>query len=102
MTICNSFFFIVKNLKINENNNALILNNLFFKTMDQTNIISTNKFIKSCFFIVNNQKEQTTSNNDLELGKRQIQEIIKNEIKKENINLSFFNAEFYSHFNNLL
>ena len=100
MTICNSFFFIVKNLKINENNNALILNNLFFKTMDQTNIISTNKFIKSCFFIVNNQKEQTTSNNDLELGKRQIQEIIKNEIKKENINLSFFNAEFYSHFNN--
>ena len=100
MTICNSFFFIVKNLRIKESNNALILNNLFLKTMDQTNIISSNKFIKSCFFIVNNEKEQTTSDIDLESGKRQIQGIIKNEIEKENINLSFFNAEFYSHFNN--
>ena len=100
MTICNSFFFIVKNLKINENSNALILNNLFSKTMDQTNIISSNKFLKSCFFIVNNEKEQTTKEYDLELGKKQIQEIIKNETEKEDIKLCFFNAEYYSNFNN--
>jgi hypothetical protein len=100
MTICNSFFFIVKNLKISEKNNALILNNLFFKTMDQTNIISSNKFLKSCFFIVNNEKEQATEEYDLELGKKQIQEIIKNEIEKKDIKLCFFNAEYYSNFNN--
>ena len=100
MTICNSFFFIVKNLKINESNNALILRNLFLKTMDQTNILSSNNFIKSCFFIVNNEKDQTKTSIDLELGKKQIQGIIKGEIEKENINLSFFNAEFYAKFNN--
>jgi hypothetical protein len=104
MTICNSFLFIVKNLKINEKINAIVLNNLFYTTMNQTNSISSSKFIGSCFFIVNNEKNQTTTENDLEIGKKQIKEIIKSqrekEKEKENIKLSFFNAQYYSLYNN--
>ena len=100
MTICNSFLFIVKNLKINENSNAIVLNNLFYTIMNQTNSISSSKFIESCFFIVNNEKNQTTTENDLEIGKKQIKEIIKSQREKENIKLSFFNAQYYSLYNN--
>ena len=98
MTMCNSFVFVVKNLKINEKNNSIILNNLFYKTKDQANIFSLKDFLNSCLFIINNDKEQTTTDNDLDLGKIQIQEVIKNEIGKENIKLRFFNAEIYSNY----
>ena len=114
MTICNSFLFIVKNLKINEKINAKVLNNLFYKTMNQTNIFSSNNYLESCLFIVNNEKEQTTTENDLELGKKQIKEMIQiqtakekdkekekeKDKDKENIKLCFFNAHYYSLYNN--
>ena len=102
MSICNSFFFIVRNLIIKENKNAIILNTLFKNTMDHTDIISSNRFIKSCFFIINNDIKQYITENELKDGKQQIKQTINNKIEDINIKLSFFNAQYYSNYYNSL
>ena len=100
-SICNSFFFVVRNLKLNQNDNGILINKIFNHAKKNKNIIDTDCFIKSCVFIVNNDKTQKTSNIDLEEGKQQISMILP-AAKKSNINLTFFNAKYYLNYSNHL
>ena len=102
LSICNSFFFIIRNLKINENDNAIKINKFLRQAKKKKGIFSLDFFLKSCVFIVNNDSNQSTNEEDLNVGKEQIMNIIPNIINKENINLSFFNAEFYKNYYNYL
>jgi len=97
MSICNSFIFTIKNSVIKENNNQIILNSLFNEAKEQKQILPS-LFIKSCLFILNNDRSQSINAKDVEKAKEDINYMIK-DIKKENINLCFYNAKYYSKYN---
>ena len=96
MSICNTFIFIVRNSVIKENDAKKILDSMFTQAKEQKNKLS-NRFIKSCLFILNNDNQQSTGDKDKEIAKNDIKDIIKG-IEKENINLTFFNAKYYSNY----
>ena len=93
MSICNSFIFVVRNSVIKENNAKIVLDSIFNQAKEQKNKL-TSQFIKSCLFILNNDKDQSTTKDDLERAKGDIQSIIKG-INSDDINLCFFNAKYY-------
>ena len=95
-SICNSFMFVVRNSLIKEEHNQNAFRNIFNQVMQQKNEFSSG-FIKSCLFILNNDDTQEINEKELEKSKEDIQYIIKN-IKKEDLNVCFFNAKFYSNF----
>ena len=96
MSICNGFIFVVRNSVIKENDTKKILDSMFTQAKEQKNKFS-NRFIKSCLFIFNNDNKQTTEKKDLDIAKNDIKDIIKGLIE-ENINLTFFNAKYYSNY----
>ena len=99
MSICNSFVFITKNSVIKENNQKSILDKIFGLAKEQKKLIASS-FIESCLFIFNNFESQKTTEDDINRGKDDIEQIIPG-IDKQKINLCFFNAKRYSiYFNN--
>ena len=96
MSICNAFIFVIKNSVINENDTKEILDLMFTQAKQQKNKLS-NRFIKSCLFVLNNINQQSTGDKDIEIAKNDIKNIIKG-VEKENINITFFNAKFYSNY----
>ena len=96
MSICNAFIFVVRNSVIKENDTKKILDSMFTQAKEQKNKFA-NRFIKSCLFIFNNDNKQSTEKNDLEIAKNDIKDIIKG-LEAENINLTFFNAKYYSNY----
>ena len=97
MSICNSFFFTIKNSVIKENNNQIVLNSLFNEAKEQKQILPS-LFIKSCLFILNNDRSQSSDKKDVDKAKEDINYLIKG-INKDNINLCFYNAKYYSNYN---
>ena len=100
LNISNSFIFTVRNSLIKENNTKLVLDLMFNQITTQKNKLYSG-FIKYCLFILNNDNSQTNSKNDLDKAKKDIKYIISgdneiNENNKEEINLCFFNAKYYS------
>ena len=93
MSICNTFIFVVRNSIIKEKSKKDILDKLFIQSMRNKEKLPSG-FIKSCLFVFNNDREQTTTKNDLDMAKRDIRSIIKR-IPQEDINACFFNAKFY-------
>ena len=91
MSICNSFIFTVRNSVIKENNQKLILNEIFQKIKEEKKIFSSS-FMKSCLFVLNNDENQTTTKEDLQKARNDISELTK---VKDNINLCFYNAKRY-------
>ena len=85
--------FVVRNSLIKEEHNQNAFRNIFNQVMQQKNEFSSG-FIKSCLFILNNDDTQEINEKELEKLKENIQYIIKN-IKKEDLNVCFFNAKFY-------
>ena len=93
MSICNSFIFVVRNSVIKENSAKIVLDSIFNQAKEQKNKL-TSQFIKSCLFILNNDQSQSTTKDDLERAKGDMQSIIKG-INSDDINLCFFNAKYY-------
>ena len=93
MSICNSFIFVIRNTVIKESNTKKVLDSIFNQAKEQKNKL-TSKFIKSCFFVLNNDQNQETTQDELEKAKKDIQTVI-NGINSNDINLCFFNAKYY-------
>ena len=98
MGISNSFIFTIKNSIIKDNNNQIALNTIFNEAKHQKKILPS-LFIKSCLFIVNNDKSGTISQKDLDRAKEDIKYLIKCS-NKDNINICFYNAKYYSKYSN--
>ena len=96
ISICNSFIFTIKNSIIKDNNNQIILNSLYNEAKEQKNILQS-LFIKSCLFILNNDKPQTNNKEDSDKAKKDIIYII-NGTNEDDINLCFYNAKYYSNY----
>ena len=71
MSICNAFIFVVRNSVIKENDTKKILDSMFNQIKEQKNKLS-NRFIKSCLFVLNNDNKQSTGENDIEIAKNDI------------------------------
>jgi len=103
LSICNSFIFVVRNSVIKENSCQRQLNSLF-EYAQQNCFIS--KFVKSSLFILNNDLDQSTTENDLNQVCDDIIQMIYNknmnldDIKnlRKDIKLCFFNAKYYYNF----
>ena len=98
MGISNSFIFTIKNSIIKDNNNQIILNTIFNEAKYQKKVLPS-LFIKSCLFIINNDKSESISQKDIDRAKEDIKYLIK-DTKKDNINLCFYNAKYYSKYSN--
>ena len=103
INISSSFIFVLKNAVIKENNTKSILDYIFNETKVQKKQVSSG-IINSCSFILNNEKSQSTGEEDLIKAKKDIQQIIGYEYEKDqnDINLSFFNAKYYIDYCNIL
>ncbi len=97
MSICNSFVFVVKNSVIKENSSQIKLKSIFEQAQIQKKKFA-NEFIKSCLFILNNELEQKTTEDELNIAKEDIKTIINNIDDVNNIKLCFFNAKFYENY----
>ena len=96
MGFSSCFIFIVRNSIIKENNTKRIIDNIFDLAKKQKEKIYSG-IIKSCLFILNNDKSQTTSENDLDKAKKDIKDIITidSSLNINEINLCFFNGLYY-------
>ena len=95
--ISSAFIFVLRNSIIKENKTKQIIENIFEQTKIEKKKIYSG-IIKSCSFILNNDNSQTTNDIDIELAKKDIQEIIdldKDTIDTNNINLCFFNGRYF-------
>ena len=95
MSICNSFIFVVRNSVIKEQKNKELLEDIFTQARNQKNKLSSG-FIKNCLFVLNNDNSQTTTKEDIDNAKRDINELIK--VNENDINSIFFNAKFYGNY----
>ena len=91
-----SFFFILKNSIIKENNTKIILDSIYnqAKVLQKKIYSGMNNL---CLFILNNDNSQTTTENDLEIAKKDISEIIKVDDPRD-LKLCFYNAKYYSQY----
>ena len=98
MSISNSFIFTIKDGVIKDNNNQNALSSLFNEAKKQKQSLSS-LFIKSCVFISNNFNSHSTSQNDLDKAKDELN-YLSDAINKDKINLCFYNAQYYSNYIN--
>ena len=96
MSICNSFIFVVRNSVIKEKNAKRILDSIFQQAKEQKKKLSS-QFIKSCLFVLNNDINQSSTEEDINKAKGDIRNIIKG-VEEKDINLCFFNAKYYSNY----
>ena len=96
MSICNSFIFVVRNSVIKEKNAKRILDSIFQQAKEQKKKLSS-QFIKSCLFVLNNDIDQSSTEEDINKAKGDIRNIIKG-VEEKDINLCFFNAKYYSNY----
>ncbi len=96
MSICNSFIFVVRNSVIKEKNAKRILDSIFQQAKEQKNKLSS-QFIKSCLFVLNNDVNQSATQEDINKAKGDIRNIIKG-VEEKDINLCFFNAKYYTNY----
>ena len=92
ISICNSFIFVSRNSVIKSKETKFALDS-FLKAKENKKQFSS-QLIKSSMFIFNIDVEQTSTQEDIEKAKNDIQELIKG-VEKNDIKLSFYNAKFY-------
>ena len=103
MSICNSFIFVVRNTVIKENTSKQMFKRIFEQAKNQKQIFMS-KFLKSCLFVFNNDREQSTTQEDLDLVKKDIRYLVNNNdsanniIDENDIKACFFNAKYYSNY----
>ena len=98
MSICNSFIFVVRNSVIKDNTCQNRLKQIFDQAQIQKKKFAS-VFIKSCLFILNNDIDQSTNEDDLNKVKSDIQIILN--LKGNDMNdmkLCFFNAKYYDNY----
>ena len=96
---CDIFMYVVFNLKIKENANHKMLNNLYNKMIEQKNI-SPKEFTQKFLFIINCDKDQDISKKSLLQAKNDLIQIIP-DLNNDNINdlnVCFFNAKYYENY----
>ena len=92
ISICNSFVFITRNSAIKNKDTKYVLDS-FIKAKESKMKFSSH-LIKTSLFVFNNDANQTSTQEDIEKGKRDIQTLIKG-IDKNDIKLTFYNAKYY-------
>ena len=98
MSICDSFIFVVRNNLIKENTAQRRLQLIFDRAQIQKKKLFL-QFIKSCLFVLNNEKDQQTTEEDLNQAKTDINTILNNSIDSlDKINSCFFNAKYYENY----
>ena len=95
ISICNSFIFVSRNSVIKNQDSKTMLDS-FLQTKESKQQFSS-KLIKSSLFIFNNDINQSSTQENLDNGKSDIQGLIKG-IEKDDIKLCFFNAKYYMNF----
>ena len=95
ISICNSFIFVSRNSVIKNKDSKTMLDS-FLQTKESKQQFSS-KLIKSSLFIFNNDINQSSTKENLDNGKSDIQGLIKG-IEKDDIKLCFFNAKYYMNF----
>ena len=108
LNISNCFVFTIRNSVIKENKNKEILKSILEQAKQQKKIF-TSKLLQSSLFILNNDNNQTTGEDDINQAKNDIIDLIYgfenvNIVKEiKNINLCFFHAllytKYYSNYN---
>jgi len=100
MSICHSFIFVVRNSVIKDNSCQNALKDIFEQAQIQKKKFAS-QFIKSCLFILNNDREQTTTEDDLNIVKNDIQKMLNLKLDDPNdLKLCFFNAKYYNSYCN--
>ena len=98
MSICDSFIFVVRNNLIKENTAQRRLQLIFDQAQIQKKKLFL-QFIKSCLFVLNNEKDLQTTEEDLNQAKTDINSILNNSIDSlDKINSCFFNAKYYENY----
>ena len=97
ISICNSFIFVSRNSVIKSKETKFALDS-FLKAKENKKKFSS-QLIKSSIFVFNIGVEQTSTDEDIEKAKEDIQELIKG-VDKNDIKLSFYNAKFYLNYCN--
>jgi hypothetical protein len=103
MSICNSFIFVVRNTVIKENTNKLMFKQIFEQAKNNKKVFIS-KFLKSCLFVFNNDKDQTTTQEDLDKVRNDIKYLLNHNdkdndiIEDDDIKACFFNAKYYSNY----
>ena len=97
ISICNSFIFVSRNSVIKSKETKFALDS-FLKAKENKKQFSS-QLIKSSIFVFNIGVEQTSTNEDIEKAKEDIQELIKG-VDKSDIKLSFYNAKFFLNYCN--
>jgi len=95
ISICNSFAFVSRNSVIKNKDTKSMLDS--FLQVKENKQQFTSKLIKSSLFIFNNDINQSSTPENLENGKNDIQDLIKG-ISKNDIKLCFFNAKYYMNY----
>ena len=92
ISICNSFIFVTRNSVIKDKDYKTMLD-LFIQAKENRQQF-TSQLIKSSLFIFNNDINQSSTPENLDNGKNDIQSLIKG-VEKNDIRLCFFNAKSY-------
>ena len=97
ISICNSFIFVSRNSVIKNKDTKSMLDS--FLQAKENKQQFTSKLIKSSLFIFNNDINQSSTPENLEKGKNDIQDLIKG-LSQNDIKLCFFNAKYYMNYCN--
>ena len=95
ISICNTFIFVTRNSVIRNKDSKTMLDS-FLQAKENKQQFSS-QLIKSSLFIFNNDINQTSTPENLENCKNDIQGMIKG-VEKEDIKLCFFNAKYYTNY----
>ena len=100
LSICNSFIFVVRNSVIKDKTNQQMVKRIFEQAKNQKKVFIS-KFLKSCLFIFNNDKDQSTTQEDLDIARKDIRYLLNNNdsnndvLEDDDIKACFFNAKYY-------
>jgi len=98
MKSSNIFLFVVRNLKIKENDNHEMLQRIYNK-MVKFRGVTSNSFLNKCLFVINCDQQQEISPKTFVQAKKDIIETINlDECTPDDINVSFFNAKIFENY----
>jgi hypothetical protein len=94
MKSCRLFLLVFRNLIIKETSNKIMISKLFKTLVEYYSKTTAKSFINKCFFIINFKNNQNISEKYVKEAKEDISTIYRN-LNINDINVSFFNAQFY-------
>ena len=98
MKSCNIFLFVVRNLKIKENDNHKMLFNLY-ENMSKFRKLAKPAFLNKCIFIINCDSKQEITPKTKNQAINDIKETLQLEKSdSKEVNLCFYNAKYYENY----